>query len=105
MEQKKYYLGYSENVAHIERLEDNSIDSIYLENCHEFGNEDDLLIYLIGKRMSIDGQMARSIEEILKIIVSESEDIIENLSEHEVEHKFTSKKDLLLYMRNCLQGV
>jgi hypothetical protein len=107
MEKEKYYLVKSEEVFHIERDEDNDneIEGLHFNFCNKFENEDELLIHLIGSRMSDDGQMARSIEEILKIIVSESSYIIENLSEYEVEHKFKSKKDLLLYMRNCLQGI
>jgi hypothetical protein len=104
MKQIEYYLVKNVNVFHIER-DDNEIEELHFSSCYEFENEDDLLRHLIGSRMSDDGQMARSIEGILKIIVDESDCIIENLSEYEVEHKFTSKEDLLLYMRNCLQGV
>ena len=106
MEKEKLYLVREADLLFIEKHEDNSIEELTAPYANEFKNEDELLSYLVGNMVSCDGQLARSAEHILKIVFNQFNDIIHNMSEHEVEHiDFTTTNDLLLYMKNILSNL
>jgi hypothetical protein len=106
MEQEKFYLGTQHDVINIEKDKDGDIDYLQLCYAHEFKNEDDLLRYIIGSRIENDGQIGRTITQILNIITDECDAIIFDESEYEVKEKeFLEKRDLIKFMRNALSNM